>query len=141
MMKRFSLLIFSLIIVFMMSCEGSEFSVKCSDCTVDEPYEATLKYQIDTGFQNGALVQIWEGKLEDSILIYSRHLSGYISIFEKTVPLNRHYTVTATYIIDDKTYIVVDSASPKTKRTTSRCDDACYYVYGNEVNLKLKYMK
>ena len=141
MIKRFYFLIFNLIIIFMMSCEGSEFSVKCSDCTVNEPYEATLKCQIDRDSKNGTLVQIWEGNLEDSIFVDSKRVFSSSSIFEKKVPLNRHYTVTATYVIDDKTYIVVNSALPKVKRTDSKCEDACYYIYGNEVNLQLKYTK
>ena len=141
MIKQFIFLIFNLIIIFTMSCEGSELLVKCSDCTVNEPYEATLKCQIDAHFQNGTLLQVWEGKLEDSILVYTNRVFSPSSVFETKVPLNRHYTVTATYTIDNKTYIAVGSASPKVKRTNSKCDDACYYVYGNEVNLQLKYSK
>ena len=136
-MKRFFPLIFSLMIVFAMSCEGLEFSVDCSECTAEEPYEATLKCQIDLVYDE-TLVQVWEGKLEDSILVDSR-LILLSSVFEKNVALNKQYTITATYIIDNKTYVAVDSASPKVKRSKSKCDELCYYVYGNEVNLRLKY--
>ena len=123
-----------------MSCEGSELLVNCSDCTAAEPYEATLKCKIDADSKDGILVQFWEGKLEDSILVYSTRVFSS-SVFNKEVHLNRYYTITATYIIDKKTYIAVDSAFPKVKRTESKCDDACYYVYGNEVSLRLKYKR
>ena len=123
-----------------MSCEGSEFFVTCSECTETEPYYATLKCKIDFDAQNGTLVQVWEGKLEDSIFVDSRRMYS-TSVFEKEVSLNKYYTITATYIIDNKTYVAVGSASPKVKRTNSQCDESCYYVYGNEINLQLKYRK
>jgi len=138
-MKRFFLPLLNLIIILVMSCEGSELFIKCSDCTVNEPYEATLKCEIDSDLLNGTLVQIWEGKLEDSIFVDSKRV--YSSVFERKVPLNRNYTITATYVIDNKTYVAVNSASPKVKRSDNKCDQSCYYIYGNEVNLQLKYSK
>ena len=140
MMKRFFYLILNLIIIFAMSCEGSELFVNCSDCTANEPYEATLKCKIDLDTHNGILVQVWEGKLEDSIFVDSKRVFGN-SVYKKTVPLNRYYIVTATYVIDNKTYIAVGSASPKVKHSESKCDESCYYVYGNEIDLRLKYTK
>jgi len=137
--KRFFIPIFNLIIIFAMSCEGSELLVDCKECTEAEPYEATLKCKIDMGVQT--LLQIWEGKLEDSLLIYSKSGSFATSVIKETVPLNRYYTVTATYTIDKKTYVAIGSVSPKVKLSESQCDDSCYYIYGNEVNLKLKYTK
>ena len=125
--------------IIIMSCEGSEFFVTCSECTATEPYYATLKCKIDIN-QNGVLMQVWEGKLEDSIFVDSRRMYS-TSVFEKEVSLNKYYTITATYIIDNKMYVAVGSASPKVKYTKSQCDDSCYYVYGNEANLQLKYRK
>ena len=139
-MKRFFLPVFNLIIIFAMSCEGSEFLVNCKECTKAEPYEATLKCQVDSDSRYGALVQIWEGKLEDSIFVDSKRVYSS-SVYEKKVPLNRYYTITATYTIDNKTYIAVGSASPKVKLSENKCDESCYYVYGNEVDLRLKYTK
>ena len=139
-MKRFSPLILNLIIIFTMSCEGSEFLVNCSDCTTSEPKEATIECKIDTDLKYGTLVQIWEGKLEDNIFIDSARIFSS-STFEKNVHLNRYYTITATYIIDNKTYVAVNSVCPKVKRSKSKCDELCYYVYGNIANLRLKYSK
>ena len=128
-----------------MSCEVSDIFVNCSDCTVNEPYDVTIKCRIDVNTQNSTLVQLWEGKLEDNILVDSTRIfltAGWQPdwIYNKTVPLNKHYTITATYIIDNKTYVAVGSVSPKIKHI-DKCDEPCYYVYGNEVNLQLKYTK
>ena len=139
-MKKIKFLILSLIVVFIMSCDRDEYFPRCSECTIYEPYEAVLKCQIDF-IPNGTLMQIWEGKLEDNILVYSTLIFNKFQspVFEKTVPLNKQYTVTATYAIDNKTYIAIDSALPKVKKTQNQCDEPCYYVYNNTVNLRLKY--
>ena len=121
-----------------MSCEGTEFSVKCSDCTKNEPYEATLTCEISLNSQNGILVQIWEGKLEDNILVHSKQVFSSKTV-KTTVALNKQYTITATYTIDNKTYVAVNSATPRIVRSESKCDEECYYIYGNEVDLRLKY--
>jgi hypothetical protein len=137
-MKRLFILIFSLIIIYLTSCERFLGGVKCSECTLGEPYEAILKCQIDRDSNIGVLVEVWEGKLEDNILIDSKQVYGSAPV-EIHVSLNKHYTVTATYIIDNKTYIAVDSALPKVKYSSNQCDDPCYYIYGNTVELRLKY--
>ena len=135
-MKRVFFLIFNLALIIAMSCEGG-LLVDCNDCDWDEPYEARLTGKIDIHYHEGVLVQVWEGTQEDGLLIDSALV--YTSTFEKTVPLNRQYTLAATYVIDGKTYVVVNSASPKVKYTDSQCDDPCYQVYGDNVNLKLKH--
>jgi len=137
-MRKLFIPLINLIIIFAMSCEGSEFSVKCSDCTTTEPHEATLECRVD--LSNIKMIHIWEGKLEDGVLIDSM-LKYSTSVFKKNVPLNKHYTITATYIIDNKTYIAVGSALPRVRHTTNKCDQPCYYVYGNEVDLRLKYTR
>ena len=138
-MKRLFLPVLCLIIAYVMSCEGSESSINCSDCTAAEPYEATLKCEIDMGVQT--LLQIWEGKLEDSLLVYSKSGSFATNVIKETVSINRDYAVTATYIIDNKTYVAVGSASPRVIYSEDKCDDPCYFVYGNKVNLRLKYKR
>ena len=139
-MKRFFPLILNLIIVFAMSCKVDEYFPKCSECTVNEPYEAIIKCKIEWDNHKGTLVQIWEGKLEDNILIASERVYSS-SVYEGKVPLNRYYTITATYVIDNKTYVAVNSVLPKVKHTNNQCDEPCYFVYNNTVNLQLKYTK
>ncbi|MDR2886408.1 MAG: hypothetical protein LBV26_00135 [Bacteroidales bacterium] len=137
-MKRLFLPLFNLAVMLVMSCEDTGLSTDCSECMSYEPVTARIEVQIDAGNEHGTLVQFWEGKLEDGIMIDSvRYFST--AVFEKELPLNRLYTITATYVIDGKTYTAVDSATPKTKYDKNSCDEPCYNIYGNTVNLKLKY--
>lgn len=124
----------ALIICF--SCEGKAWFVNCTDCQENEPVETNVKIKLS---ENGAPVEIkiFEGNLEDNILYAKYNANGS----ELTVPagLNQIYTFTATYNVGSKTYIAVNSAMPGVKYETSQCEDPCYFVYGNVVDLRLKY--
>jgi hypothetical protein len=129
--------LFFLVIFF--SCEDQGFIVQCSDCTVEEPVTAELYAELDPDYFYGCLVQIWEGNLEDSILVNS--YPTYSRVFTQEVVLNKKYTVTATYYISGDTYIAVDSATPRVKYSETQCNDPCYYLYDKNLELRLKYTR
>ncbi len=82
-------------------------------------------------------LNIYEGELEDSVLYRSVFPTG--SVYNISVVLNKKYTVTATYFIDGNTYTAVDSATPRVRFTETQCEEACYFVYDRELDLRLKY--
>jgi hypothetical protein len=126
-----------LIIVVSFSCEDQGFFVQCSDCTVDEPVTAELLADLDPDYYYNAIIQIWEGNLEDSILVNTYPSSG--TTFSQEVTINKKYTITATYYVSNDTFIVVDSATPRVKYEKSQCQDPCFYIYDRKCNLRLKY--
>jgi len=133
-------ILFFFILVFSFSCEENGFIVKCSDCTLDEPVKAELEAKLDQDFYySGVLIQIWEGNLEDSILI--GNYTSYDTSFSEWVTINKKYTMTATYYISNDKYIAIDSATPRVKYDKSQCDDPCYYIYDRKCDLRLKYTK
>jgi hypothetical protein len=124
------------------SCEETELLlslVKCSDCTTDEPTKAELEIKIDLNKFAEREIFIYLGNLEDNILYAKYKVNSATTSF--TVPLNEKFTVTAAYYVDGKNYIVVDSAFPRVKYDKESCQEPCYFVYDNKVNLKLKYTK
>ncbi len=126
-------------LAFCFSCEKPLF-VKCSDCVGEEPLTADLVLSLDTKDPSvWTIINIYEGNIEDSVLYKSFEASG--SETTTTVALNKHYTVTATYFISGRFYVAVDAAIPKTEYNKDQCDNPCYFVYDNKVNLKLKYTK
>jgi hypothetical protein len=86
-----------------------------------------------------ATVVIYEGNLEDSI-IYESVISDF-RIYYRTVPLNRKYTLTATYYDRGNCYIVVNSVTPRVKYDETFCEEPCYYIFDKNVDLRLKYTK
>lgn len=138
-MKRYFRLILLILLVVAFSCEDQPFIVPCDDCTPDEPVTAELMARLDPSYYNNAVVQIWEGNLEDSIMFGTYTPNS--ETFTETVALNVQYTVTATYHISNDIYVAVDSATPRVKYEKSQCDDACFYIYDRKCDLRLKYTK
>jgi hypothetical protein len=138
-MNRLTKAIFLLIMIILFSCEEKGVPVNCNDCTPDEPYFAVVKVEIDENHSQGVEIKIWEGRLEDNILLDS--LITFSSSYERKVTINKAYTFTATYIINDKRYTAVDSATPRVRYTTDYCEEPCYYVYDLKYDLRLKYTK
>jgi hypothetical protein len=140
-MKRVTIIfIFSIFIIFL-SCDEQIIFVKCADCIEEEPVEATLEVKLDHIIENVASVnvKIYEGNIEDNVLL------GTYYVIELTwlhnVPINKKYTLSVTYWIDNAAYVAVNTAFPRVRYETEQCEKPCYFVYGNSVNLKVKYTK
>jgi hypothetical protein len=138
-MEKILRLLFFLLLIISFSCEDQIFIIPCSDCTTDEPVDAELTAELDTKYNTVIVVEIWEGNLEDSILVGSYTVNG--SPFTQQVTLNKKYTMTATYYISNDKYIAVDSATPRVKYEKAQCDSPCYYIYDRKCDLRLKYTK
>jgi hypothetical protein len=136
-MKKALRVILFFILCVALSCEDKGLIVQCSDCVPDEPVSVELNAELDPDHFYGALIEIWEGNIEDSI-----RYGSYTSLnrtFTQSVTINKKYTITATYYISDDIFIAVDSATPRVKYDKTSCDDPCYYIYDTKLNLKLKY--
>jgi len=59
--------------VILFSCEEHGFLVECAECKIEEPKNAELEIQLSKPDQNmaGAKIDIYEGNLEDNILLDS----------------------------------------------------------------------
>lgn len=136
-MKRILGLSLFLIGIVIFSCEEQFVFVDCSECVAEEPLNIDLKIKIYSAENVPAIITIYEGNLEDNI-IYSTFAIANQNILKQTVSINKKYTVTARYSIENKEYIVVDSTTPRVKLEESACEDPCFYVYNNKVNLRLK---
>ena len=129
-----------ILLVYCFSCEKTSLLiVKCSDCTADEPTKAELDIKIDINESGLTVINIYEGNLEDSIL-YAKFKNGNTNATYQ-VPLNKKFTVTATYYISGKKYIAVDSVFPRVKYDKSSCQNPCYYIYDKMLNLRLNYTR
>jgi len=122
------------------SCEKQMFVlVNCEDCTDTEPEFTQLLVKVNSRPPLGTvIVRVYEGNDTSSplILTYTTQSGDERRI---DAALNRTYTLEAEYKYAGKTYRVTDMVRPSVKYTKSECDEPCYYVYNNLVNLRLKY--
>jgi len=136
-MKRIIRILFTALLAVCFSCEEKGWRADCNDCTVEIPRTTYLLIKLtDTGLP--VLLNIYEGELEDSVLYDFININN-VKEYSADVPVNKTFTITATYDIEDITYIAVDSATPKVRYTEDQCEEACYYVYDREVDVRLKY--
>jgi len=135
-------ILFFSILLISFSCEDQGLFVKCPDCFEDEPVKTELEIKLENHtYYPNAVIQIWEGNVEDSILFKSLSINIYSSNLMEEVTINKKYTVTATYYFQHDTYIAVDAATPRVKYEKNQCDKPCYFVYDRILDLRLKYLK
>jgi hypothetical protein len=128
-------------LTFSLSCDDQIFPlVDCNNYLSDEPSSATIKVQAFGRMQYYELtiVNVYEGTDTLGDLVYSYRPATETTYVD--VALNRTYTFVATYQSSYKTYKAVDSATPRVKYTESECDEPCWYMYNNKVNLQIKYL-
>jgi hypothetical protein len=135
--KSASTTIIFFILVLFFSCEKPGI-INCADCLESEPVTAKIEIMLDD--YPSITVNIYECNLEDSI-IYESVSSVVERTLYRTVPLNRKYTVTATYYDRGNYYVAVNSVTPHVLYDKDFCEEPCYYIYDNKVNLRLKYTR
>lgn len=139
-MRVFFKILFFSALILCFSCEKQGLIIKCNECLDSEPAEVSLTIKADIKTPStSTLITVYEGELEDNIVVEELTLRLGLSTTVAKVRLNKKYTVTATYVISGNTYIAVDSATPRVRYDDKQCDTPCYFVYDKNINLKLKY--
>ncbi len=138
-MKNTVRIFFVLVIAILFSCEEQGYFILCDNCSYDEPERTELEAKLDLNQSAAILINLYEGTIEDSILISS--YESYSSSFKYDVMINKQYTITATYTIGSKKYIAIDSAFPRVRYAKDQCEEPCYFVYDRICDLRLKFTK
>lgn len=125
-----------LIMVFLFSCE-KPMIIRCSDCLTEEPLKAKIEIILDD--YSDITVTIYEGNLEDSIIYEA--VTTEARTFYRSLPLNRKYTLTATYYDRGNCYVAVNSITPHVLYDENFCEEPCYYIYNNKIDMRIKYTK
>lgn len=137
--RKYYIIIICVLLTFCFSCEKQALLlVDCNECNEQEPSTTNIIIKLDQSVIHITEVKVYEGYLEDNILYKS--LTTENTETSVLVHLNKMYTVTATYKeLNDDVYIVVDSVYPRVKYEEDQCDNPCYVVYDNELNMRVKY--
>ena len=145
-MKAYRIFLIFLMMALIFSCED-EYKitfVNCNECTEMEPLLASVYIHLRDPYEFGSAsgiisIDIFEGNFEDQVLFKSIETSSKETNI--ILPINKRYTLAATYVINNKNYIVINSITPKVKFTESGCDEPYYYTSPRNISLKLKSTK
>jgi len=135
-LRKIHISILLALMILMTACEEL-YIVDCSQCQTTEPTTCMLEIQLGEGsFNTNYDVTIYRGRIEDGVIIENLQTSESINY---TVALNSEYTVTSTFTVNGKEYTAIDATRPKVDLITDMCEETCYWVYNNSVNLGIKY--
>jgi len=119
------------------SCEEL-FTVDCNECEYTEPKTCRLNIELGESLntRDPYELTIYRGTIEDGVVIYNEIV---YNSFSYTVSINSEYTVTASVEKNGKQYTAVDATTPRTRLIEDVCEETCYLVVDNSVDLELMY--
>jgi hypothetical protein len=138
-MSRTSILA-AFFMILLISCEEG-FITDCRDCNPDPVTNATLVIYIKGAdyFPSNPLFTLYEGAVEDSVILMQYYVQGSSTYPTYNALLYKDYTATLEFTLDGQQYVTVDAACPQVRYEETACDEPCYYVYDNILDLRLRY--
>lgn len=133
------MLLLSIVLGIAIACNEKIYTgdVDCDECYTDKPEKADLVLELTlSNVFTEVPVEVYEGDIEDNQLVYSD--TAYESPFFVYVPANKKYAVKATYRKDEKTLHVINATKLKVLLVTDACDDNCYVIQNENVDMRIK---
>jgi hypothetical protein len=129
-----------LLVILLLSCE--ENIVKdCGECYPGGIETATLiiSFRTPDYIPVNPVVSLYEGALKDSILLARYHVAEPYSYISYDALLYKDYTATLEFTYEGRKYITVAGACPQAGYDDISCEEPCWFVYDNVLDLKLRY--
>ena len=142
MRTRFLPVILSIIAFAATACNEKLYtgSVECSECYQDRPDSAILYVYLtftdsideiplvlyNENFEDGSVDWVDTAWVEDG------------NPYWVYIKVDNEYSVKAEYKFKDKTIYAVDGTRPGTKHVSDVCDDDCWVVVKNKLDLEIK---
>lgn len=140
-MKRFFLMS-QIIVLFILafSCQEGEtsFDVDCAQCESVEPDSFNLSVDLTiNNLYDTVYLEFYKGRVESGTPSWEGEVTT--PLFFHLVPVGEYYSVKATYKNDGKTIIAIDGDKMVSRYIIDACDNDCWIVRGNLLNVELKY--
>lgn len=128
------------ILTLIVSCEDS-FVSDCSECYPEGVPRAQLKilYRNPDYVPVNPKVTLYEGAVEEGIMIRQYIIEEAVSFIEVDAILYKDYSATLEFNLDGQKYITTAGACPKAGFDKNSCEEPCYFVYDNVLDLRLRY--
>ncbi len=133
-------IIVALTLLLLFSCEKGGLT-DCTKCDTSENYLVQLEIYIRSPdyVPSNPSVTVFEGAIEDSIVLKRISVNESYSYVTFDALLYKDYSASVEFTLDGKKYVTVGAASPKVRYDETTCDQPCYYVYDNVIDLRLRY--
>lgn len=130
----------ALALLLLFSCEEGTVT-DCNECHPEGIYQPQLTIYIRNPDYEpvNPLVTIYEGSIEDSIVLNRINVNESYSYITYDAVLYKDYTVTVEFFLNSVKYVAIGAACPKVHYDESTCEQPCYYLYDNIIDLRLRY--
>jgi hypothetical protein len=126
-------------LLLLFSCEEG-FITDCNQCYSDD-YRVILRirYRNPDYMPNHPVVTLYEGKVSDSIVLKKFYITDPTSYIDYNAILYKDYSATLVFYKDGQKYIITAGACPNVRYDETSCEEPCYYLYDNILDLRLRY--
>ncbi|HZM12897.1 MAG TPA: hypothetical protein VFB86_01845 [Bacteroidales bacterium] len=137
---RNSPVIVALALLLLFSCEEGSIT-NCAECDPAGINQPQLTIYIRNPMYEPAnpIVTIYEGAIDDSIVLKRINVNESYSYITYDAVLYKDYTATVEFFLNSVRYVAVGAACPKVRYDESTCEEPCYYLYDNIIDLRLRY--
>ncbi len=138
MKKGILLLLIFIAILTPYACEDSTLFVDCDKCyeSISEKVYVRLKITID---EENLFVPItlYRGNIDNGDIILTD--TAYSDIFySRDIEVGEHYSAIAKYSHKGRIIYAVDGQKLRKKHIKNSCEEPCYIIEGDVLNLRLK---
>ncbi len=128
------------LLALLLSCEDSIVK-DCGDCYPEGVETATLiiSFRNTDYIPVNPKVTLYEGAIEDGIILAEYSIEDPYSYTVYDALLYKDYTATLEFTLDGRRYITTAGACPKVGYDDTSCDEPCWFIYDNVLDLKLRY--
>lgn len=137
--SKFKILgILLLALPMVLSCDTLQYIIiDCSNCYLEEPLYGEIGLKLTINEENQVVtVSIYKDKYDESQLVSSDQY--YWEQVYIPIHTNQTYVFKAEYTHNGQAYHVINKGKLKTKLDYDSCDEACYYIIEQNVNLQIK---
>ncbi|MDD4385219.1 MAG: hypothetical protein PHD06_08585 [Bacteroidales bacterium] len=125
-------------ILLSVSCDSFDLSpVNCDKCYTNKPEFDKFEIKLTINDENpNVTIKFYEDVFYDANLVSIKTVN--VESMQWVAKTDKEYVFEAKYIKDGRSYHVVNRGKLKTKLDNESCNESCYYVVGQSVDLRIK---
>jgi hypothetical protein len=128
------------LLALLLSCE-EDIVRDCGECYPGGIETATLiiSFRNTEYIPVNPTVTLYEGAVEDGIILAEYSIGDPYSYINYDALLYKDYTATLEFTLDGRRYITTAGACPQLGYDDTSCDEPCWFVFNNILDLRLRY--
>lgn len=136
--ERLVIIIFLASILYACSEKIFTAGVNCEECYQEKPDSAYLVIELTINDNYEFIpLTVYKNEVENNEVEWID--TAYETPFYLLVPVNKYFSVAAEYISNNGKIIAIDGTKIKIKHVSGECDEDCWIIEGDDLNVKLKY--